>query len=227
MTENLRRAWTEIVTASWAYAPNAQSGPGERGPAVAPCPSDSRARARGLRRRCSCSSPPVAAARQPGTVRWLRALARLRTWRWHGTTAPCHAQAWLPTKAAPPAKRPFRIEPRAPASPTQRRGGVRSERAVGATRASVPAGTPRPPDSRAGHGGFADAARGLRRPRSCLGGPAACGGGTRCRGFENAAPHQLLPVWCCDDVPWGVVTRCGAAAVVRFGPFEPRREYAR
>jgi hypothetical protein len=31
----------------------------------------------------------------------------------------------------------------------------------------------------------------------------------------------------CEDVPWGVVTRYGAGAVVQFGPFELRREYAR
>ena len=31
----------------------------------------------------------------------------------------------------------------------------------------------------------------------------------------------------CDDVPPGVVTRYGAGAVVQFGPFELRREYAR
>jgi hypothetical protein len=31
----------------------------------------------------------------------------------------------------------------------------------------------------------------------------------------------------CEDVPWGVVTRYGALAVVQLGPFEPRREYAR
>jgi hypothetical protein len=31
----------------------------------------------------------------------------------------------------------------------------------------------------------------------------------------------------CDDVPWGVVTRYGTAAVVQVGPFELRRECAR
>jgi|NGEPerStandDraft_6_1074524.scaffolds.fasta_scaffold465468_1 hypothetical protein len=30
----------------------------------------------------------------------------------------------------------------------------------------------------------------------------------------------------CGDVPWGVVTRYGALAVVQLGPFELRREYA-
>jgi hypothetical protein len=43
------------------------------------------------------------------------------------------AQASLPTKTAPPVKRRFRIEPRTPASPAQRRA-ARSERAVEARR---------------------------------------------------------------------------------------------
>ena len=62
------------------YEPNAQSRPGASGRAVTPCPPDSRARARGLRRRCSCSSPPTAlAARRLGAVRCLRAAAASRS----------------------------------------------------------------------------------------------------------------------------------------------------
>jgi hypothetical protein len=53
--------------------------------------------------------------------------------------------------------------------------------------------------------------------------PAPCSGCARRRGFENTA-RRLLSVRCCDDVPWGMVTRYGAGTVAQFGPFERRRE---
>jgi hypothetical protein len=40
-----------------------------------------------LRRRCSCSSPPLLAARRASAPRWLRAMGRLREWRWRGANA--------------------------------------------------------------------------------------------------------------------------------------------
>ena len=105
-------------------------GPRASGRPVTAFPPESCPRALRLRRRGSCSSPPpTLASRRPGGVRWRRAPARLRKWRWHGTGALCHAQACLPTKAAPPREAAFRVEPRAPASPTQRHAGVRAERA--------------------------------------------------------------------------------------------------
>jgi hypothetical protein len=54
--------------------------PNER-PAT-PCPPVSRARARGLRRRCSCSSPPALTSRRPDAVRCRRAPRSLSQLRW-------------------------------------------------------------------------------------------------------------------------------------------------
>jgi hypothetical protein len=89
------------------YAPNVQPGPaGERPGAHGSRRPDSRARARAfagaaraLRRRRSCSSPPPArVSRRPCATRWLRASARLRKWRWHGTSTLSDAQASPPTR---------------------------------------------------------------------------------------------------------------------------------
>ena len=104
------------------YEPNTQPGARRpRGQAVTPCPPGSRARAWGFARRRSCFSPPPArASRRPGAsavaTRAATAskvvLARNR--RGNGLS---RAQASLPRAAAPPVKRRFRIEPRAPAPP--------------------------------------------------------------------------------------------------------------
>ena len=64
------------------------SRPGASGRAVTVRPPDSRARARGRGRRCTCfSRPPARASRQPSAARHLRALAWFGRWRWHRTGA--------------------------------------------------------------------------------------------------------------------------------------------
>jgi xanthine/CO dehydrogenase XdhC/CoxF family maturation factor len=74
--------------------------------------------------------------------------------------------------------------------------------------------TTRPPDSRARAERAARLQVLLRRPRSRLAGAA------------SRMPRRLH-ARCCDDLSWDLVTPCGARAVVQFGPFELRREYAR
>jgi hypothetical protein len=204
------------------------------------------------------------ASSAPGRCR--RAPPRLQELRWQGTGALCHVQAFPANEGSAAREAAFRIEPRAPASPAQRRAGVRAERAVGAgpraagrtrrvrqtpvhvhgapallerfaaaralrnlvgpapgqcaragaawrtPRRLLPARCPR----RAGyerrtrtgrgaravgrprrvrrtpmhaHGGFAGAARALRRPR-VLAGPAPCGASARCRGFESGGGRK-------------------------------------
>jgi hypothetical protein len=88
----------------------------------------------GLRRRCSCSSPPPApASPPPGAVRWRRALARLES---GAGTEPARRSGFAANEGSAAREAAFRIEPHAPASPAQRRAGVRAERAVEARRAA-------------------------------------------------------------------------------------------
>lgn len=116
--------------------------------AVAPPTRVSPARRGAVLARASAASKVALARNRRGARVIPRAGARVRArtaaarkCRWHGTTALCDAWASPPTRVTPPAKGRFRIEPRAPASPAQRRAGVRSGRTAGARRASGPAVT--------------------------------------------------------------------------------------
>jgi hypothetical protein len=133
-----------------------------RGPAVAAHPPDSRARAGRL-------GPAARALRRPRSR--LAGSAPGRCARWRGSKVAlaqnrCPAQASLPTKAAPPVKRRFESSPARPILP------------LSAARTYAPSAQPRP-SARAARrsqrarqtpvhvrGGFARAARALRRPRS-------------------------------------------------------------
>jgi hypothetical protein len=136
------------------------------GRALTARPPDSRARERRPGRRVSSSPPPALASRRPAHVRWRRARPRLLEWRWLGNGAPCHAQASLPTKSAPPVKRRFesglarRLLPlstaRAYAQNAQPESGARTARRSRRVR-QTPSHV---------HGDLASAARGLRRPCS-------------------------------------------------------------
>jgi hypothetical protein len=94
----------------------------------------------------------------------VRALPRLRKWCWHGTSALCHGQASLPTKAASP------VDLRFESSLARRLPSLNAARADAPNVQSGPSasrqeGTPRPP-------GFRARAKRTWRRRSCSSPPA-------------------------------------------------------
>jgi hypothetical protein len=159
------------------YEPNTQARPGGRG-APARLPGACRA----AWARCSCSSPTALASCRLGA----RAVCTLARLEGGAGTEPVPRAGFPANEGSAAREAAFRIEPRAPDSPAQRRANVRSERAAAAQRASGPAVTACPPDSRA-------RAWGLRPRCSCSSPPALASsarrkcGGARCRGFESVA----------------------------------------
>jgi hypothetical protein len=108
------------------------------------------------------------ASRRPGAVRWLRAIAASKSDAGTELDALCHAQAPLPTTAAPPVKLRFESSPARQFLPLSAAQACESERADEPWQARKWAERPRRAHQTPVHvhRGLAGAARALRRPRS-------------------------------------------------------------